>query len=234
MFMALGGHEDATNSFVTSDSIETPLKDEPALQVYRASPSSPSTPSYKHVLTTKFWVGEEEGPENDYIANDDSYWDIHWVEHYGGVDTPECRNGYLPCGFTPKENPFYIALPYGEYRADSRSLKESVQQIPWFSSTRTTSLLKNQWIEVTYKSTTCYGQWEDVGPFLIDDFDYVFGDAPPSNTFGVRAGLDVSPALWDCLGLTTNATTSWRFVDAVDVPEGPWTKVITTSGLNWN
>jgi hypothetical protein len=43
-----------------------------------------------------------------------------------------------------------------------------------------------------------------VGPFEVDDFDYVFGATPnPRNTFDVKAGLDVSPAVWHYLGMTT-------------------------------
>ena len=65
---------------------------------------------YKVVMTTQFWVGEEADESNGYIRNDDSYWDEEWVEHYGGVDLPSCRAGFYPCGFTPKENPFYWSL----------------------------------------------------------------------------------------------------------------------------
>jgi hypothetical protein len=169
-------------------------------------------PVYKVALTTQFWVGESSDESNGYIPNDESYWDDRWAEHFGGVDDPACRTGYYPCGFVPQENPFYFALPYGS-KSD-------------FS-------LKNRWIEVVYKGKTCYGQWEDVGPFLTDDFLYVFDSAAPSNTFGVGAGLDISPALWDCLGLTDNETTKWRFVDASEVPSGPWTEIITTSGTSW-
>ena len=36
------------------------------------------------------------------------------------------------------------------------------------------------------------------------------------------AGLDVSPAVRDFLGLTGMDVTSWRFVDFPDIPPGPW------------
>lgn len=190
-------------------------------------------PVYKRAITTQFWVGESSNESNGFIPNHESYWDDAWMIHFGGVDTPECRTGYYPCGFVPQENPFYVALPYGEFEEGSDTLKRSAQRIPWFSSNASGPLLKNRWIEVVYQGKVCYGQWQDVGPFLTDDFDYVFGSNQPINTFGERAGLDISPALWDCLGLTTNEVTEWRFVDIKQVPDGPWKRIITTRGISW-
>ena len=68
----------------------------------------------KRTWTTCFWVGEPTDKENAYIPNDCSYWDDEWMKHFGGVDDPDPRNGYHPAKFTPKQNPFYFALPYGE------------------------------------------------------------------------------------------------------------------------
>lgn len=176
-----------------------------------------SVSRYKHVVTTLFWVGEEADASNDFIANDRSYWDAQWEER------------------APKENPYYVALPYGEFtqEAGATVLKESAWRVPWFGKDEK-PLLKNRWVEVVYEGRRCYGQWEDVGPSESDDFAYVFGDAAPKNTFGARAGLDVSPALFECLGLRDNAVTGWRFVDEEEVPEGPWKRVITTSPLDWS
>ena len=36
------------------------------------------------------------------------------------------------------------------------------------------------------------------------------------------AGLDVSPAVRDYLGLQPTDVTDWRFVDFSEVPRGPW------------
>jgi hypothetical protein len=36
------------------------------------------------------------------------------------------------------------------------------------------------------------------------------------------AGLDVSPAVRDYLGLQPTDVTDWRFVDTADVSPGPW------------
>lgn len=89
--------------------------------VAKASPSRSVNPEFKSAMTTLFWVGERSNAENNFIPNHESYWDTDWQTSYGGVDDPEHRNGYWPAGFRPKENPFYVALPYGEF---SRLLKD--------------------------------------------------------------------------------------------------------------
>jgi hypothetical protein len=86
---------------------------------------------------------------------------------------------------------------------------------------------------VTYHGRTCYGQWEDVGPFESDDFNYVFGFSKPINVNLAHAGLDVSPALWHCLGMSRNDFTRWSFDDAANVPAGPWKDIVTTSEISW-
>lgn len=194
---------------------------------------------YKRTLATMFWVGEASGPENDYIPNHVSYWDGAWLAHFGGVDDPECRRGYYPCGFTPKENPFYVALPYGERTTiddATDELRESAESVPWFDEAVLAGapLLKNRWVEVNAGGKSCYGQWEDVGPFEDNDYEFVFGDSPIArNIYGVAAGIDLSPALFTCLGFDSNMEVEWRFVPADKVPAGPWTAITTKSGVNF-
>lgn len=186
---------------------------------------------YHDVLATVFWVGEGATGENDYISNYASAWDSHWQESFGGLDNPTERCGYRPCDFTPGENPFYVALPYNDLGENDQQ-KSSASSIPWFEpQPRSSSLLKNRWVEVRKGSQVCYGQWEDVGPFEEDDVDYVFGTVPPGNSFGEGAGIDLSPALRDCLRMRGNEKVQWRFVEANEVPDGPWTEIITTSGV---
>ena len=85
---------------------------------------------FKETMTTMFWVGEAADAENDYISNHESYWDKDWLISFGGVDDPIHRNGHWPAGFTPKENPFYVALPYGEFtergRLEGRGARHSL------------------------------------------------------------------------------------------------------------
>ena len=63
--------------------------------------SNPSTMTqFKKTITTIFWVGEGATEENAYIHNRSSYWDDNWMKHYGGVDSPLNRKGWLPAAFT--------------------------------------------------------------------------------------------------------------------------------------
>lgn len=203
-----------------------------------AAPAPPTTaapgpgttyPWHTGISTTVFWVGEAPGPDNGYISNGPSAWDEEWTAHYGGYDDPDNRNGYLPAGFTPKENPFYFALPYNDY--SNRTLAASI--IPWAKSRSwgpRESMVKNQWIEIRYKGKTVYAQWEDVGPYNEDDSAYVFGTAKSR----YKIGLDVSPATRDYIGLGDGGSVDWRFVDESAVPAGPWRNVITRSQVSWS
>ncbi len=181
---------------------------------------------FKKTITTVFWVGEDATGENAYIDNHGSYWDSHWMKHFGGVDSPTHRNGFFPAGFTPKQNPFYVALPFAEVDQDG-NLKEATKKIPGFGESGE-PLTRNRWVEIRYKDKSCYAQWQDAGPFGEDDFDWVFGEAKkPRNTQGLKAGLDISPAAAQYLGIEDSARTEWRFVDAAQVPEGPWRTIVT-------
>jgi hypothetical protein len=63
---------------------------------------------------------------------------------------------------------------------------------------------------------------EDVGPFYTDSAAYVFGDGRPSPNVNHGAGIDVSPAVRDYLGLGPLGLVDWRFVEQAEVPAGPW------------
>jgi len=190
-------------------------------------------PNHQSVRATMFWVGEPPDEDNANITNVSSSWTENWVKAFGGIDSPENRCGYKPCGFEPKENAFYFALPYNDYTADGNLKAASeLKRIPWFSgpAPEGMSLLKNRWIAVTLNGKTAYAQWEDVGPFNENDVEYVFGNTKPK----ARAGLDLSPAMNDYLGLGGEANVSWKFVEASDVPDGPWKTLVTTSGLDYS
>ena len=60
----------------------------------------------EYIQATLFWIGEKQSEENGWVGNEMSAWDVDWETHFGGYDDPTCRDGYLPCDFTPKENPF--------------------------------------------------------------------------------------------------------------------------------
>jgi hypothetical protein len=180
------------------------------------------------VTTTVFWVGEKAGAENANIANSMSVWDEKWQEQYGGVDSPNSRNSYYPAGFTPKENPFYFALPYSDITPEG-TRKNTATNCPFVASSKNQSWCKNGWIKITFGQKIVYAQWEDAGPLGEDDVQYVFGTALPKNTFNDHAGLDVSPAVRDFLQLPDISKTDWEFVDETSVPFGPWRTIVTTS-----
>jgi hypothetical protein len=182
----------------------------------------------KSCMTTKFWCGESSDSSNAFIPNVSSYWLDDWVSSFGGIDDPRRRNGYHPAKFTPKENPFYFALPYGEFvDGDPDHLKPSASNVPWYRH-GLQPLLKNLWLKVDHGGRSVFCQWADVGPNGEDDFAWVFGDASaPRNTFGLKAGLDLSPACWTVLGVAENVITSWCFVKADEVLDGPWREIIT-------
>jgi hypothetical protein len=183
-------------------------------------------------MATTFWVGEPAGEDNGDISNAASTWDEHWQEHFGGVDDPRHRNGWHPAGFTPRENPFYVALPYNDLD-DNGEVKASAAAIPWGAArVEGQSVVKNRWLHIVSSDKSVYAQWEDAGPFGEDDFAYVFGDAAPKNKINQSAGIDASPAVRDYLGLDDLTPVSWQFVDQAAVPPGPWLDIITTSGVD--
>jgi peptidoglycan/xylan/chitin deacetylase (PgdA/CDA1 family) len=191
-------------------------------------------PLHRNITTTYFWIGEPADADNQYIDNTASAWDDKWVNHYGGVDDPKNRDQYLPSDFVPKENPFYFALPYNDFNDDGTRKANAYNVVYWSGEKKTwddsESMLKNRWIEITKGDKTVYAQWEDSGPFVYDDYNYVFGGTQPKNTVNHNAGLDVSPAVKDYINLQHGKNVvSWRFVDFGDVPDGPWKDIITTS-----
>jgi len=201
------------------------------------NPPSFYYPVHTAITATFFWVGEPSDSNNGYIPNSESSWDIHWLAHYGGVDDPNNRNGYLPAGFIPKENPFYFALPYNDFDENGNRRQSAYTEIYWAKYKKWSayeSMCKNQWIKITKGSKSVYAQWEDCGPYFYDDSGYVFGTSLPRNqTINNSSGLDVSPAVEEYLGLTGLDTVSWQFVDPGNVPTGFWKNIITTSQIDW-
>ena len=187
-----------------------------------------------YVTCTIFWVGEEAKGRNQ-KSNNKSSWDQQWSLNYGGHDDPNSENRiadhaqgeFRPKSFVPKLNSFYIALPYNDM-VDAKSRKpEMAKIIPWFSRVQREpgkSLCKGRWIQIYRGGKSCYGQWEDCGPSVTDDWEYVFGNKPPSNRENGTAGIAVSPAIRDYLGMESGDKVHWRFVEAVQVPFGPWKK----------
>ncbi len=174
------------------------------------------------------------------------------------TEARDASNGYFPKNQpTPKENPFYLDLPYDDVN-DSAAFQQRCQVIPWAAADNAAtgvnhcadpnySYMKNHWVKLSGPNgNVCYGQIEDAGPSsgtAYHDAAYVFGSTNlrPANTdfsadAAQGAGMDVSPALNGCLGFAeldgSGDHVSWSFVDRANVPAGPWLTVQTTSGVS--
>jgi len=218
-------------------------------------PEPAAYPLHTGIVATTFWVGEIFDPTASDGSQVYSTYDSRWAAHYGSCDgivveghcTTEPRsagNGYFPTSMTPRENPFYLDLPFDDVN-DPAAFARRGSVIPWagdpgyagHQADPAFSYMKNRWVQISTDGKTCYGQIQDAGPGQYNDADYVFGtnDRRPKNTKFNSAGMDVSPALNGCLGFTDltgdTAHVDWRFVEPADVPGGPWRTLVTTSGV---
>jgi hypothetical protein len=179
------------------------------------------------IYTTMFYIGEG-GSSISSTTNVSSSWDAEWLQSNRGSDNPYDRSGYAPSTHAATLNPFYIALPFNDMVYPDKAR----QWVPGYwhrpnKDGKPVSACKDRWVEIKAEDGSghvCYAQWEDVGPLRYDHAEYVFGPERPDTL--TRAGLDVSPAVYQFLGLSENKhpTTRWRFVDDEDVPPGAWLK----------
>jgi len=235
MVAAAKGDEQSTSPYATAADFakyamklreQALLKVEP--QVFVPTSSRPTTqrfPWKMNIVTTVFWVGEQAGGNNP-VPNYRSSWDFNWTTNYGGFDTPDpsARRNYIPVAFIPHQNPFYCALPYNDV-THGQFKPEAPLVIPWFKRYYTGpghSVCQHRWLAIRKGNRTCFAQWEDCGPFRTDHFQYVFGTEHPKPNLNHGAGLDVSPAVRDYLGLQPTDVTDWQFVEVQDIPPGPW------------
>jgi len=198
----------------------------PSVSAAPRAGNSRSYPWKNNIMTTVFWVGEQP-TQNNPVPNCKSSWDVAWARNFGGYDNPDPRErrGYLPARFIPRQNPFYVALPYNDVTR-GRTKPEAPRVIPWFREAfvkQGQSVCKGRWVVVRYRGRDAYAQWEDCGPFRTDHWQYVFGNQRPLPNLNQAAGLDISPAVRDYLGMRGGKdVTSWRFVEFREVPRGPW------------
>lgn len=222
-------------------------------------PAAQTYPLHTGIVSTTFWIGEVFNPSVPDGSQVFSTYDSMWESHYGGCDglttsgtcQTEARtavNGFFPTSMTPKENPFYLDLPYDDLH-DPIAFANRDRDVPWANTAPYSahhgdtgfSYMKNRWVRIVGPTgQVCFGQNEDAGPShdkLYHDATYVFGstDARPFQLYFNNAGMDVSPALNGCLGFSQlngqNDHVTWQFVEATDVPNGPWTTLVTTSGV---
>ena len=207
------------------------LKMAPAVQVPTTSRSFSFGGRYPwkmSIVTTIFWVGEGSSPRNP-TPNRASSWDPNWMGNYGGVDHPDAghRRGFIPATFIPGQNPFYCALPYNDV-THGTTKPEASFVIPWFRRSFERpghSVCHGRWLAIRKGSRVAFAQWEDCGPFRTDHWQYVFGKELPKPNLNGGAGLDVSPAVRDYLGMNgTRDVCDWKFVEFSEIPYGPWSR----------
>jgi hypothetical protein len=205
----------------------------------RPSSSTIKYPWKTYVTATIFWCGEQPTARNP-TPNCMSSWDVKWMENFGGYDNPDPKQRVLnsstgdfhPKDFVPKLNPFYIALPYNDLISWKEHKPEASKVIPWFSRVNPQpgkTVLKGRWIQIFVNKRSCFAQWEDCGPWVTDDWPYVFGNKPPKATQNGAAGIDISPSVRDYLGIQSGTKVHWRFVEESQVSHGPWKKYGTQS-----
>ena len=190
-----------------------------------------------NIVTTTFWVGESAA-QNNPVHNFSSSWDKEWFRSFGGFDNPDVsarralpEGGTIAANFVPQGNPFYFALPYNDV-SQGRHKPEARMVVPWFKEVfeqEGKSVLRDRWIAIRKNmpngtSRVAYAQWSDCGPFRTDHYQYVFGNELPRWNLNKGAGLDVSPAVRDYLGMRPTDVTDWKFVEYRDVPIGPWSR----------
>ncbi|MDQ1573958.1 MAG: hypothetical protein QOH44_1517, partial [Actinomycetota bacterium] len=109
-------------------------------------PRAPANPYPWHtnIVSTTFWVGEIFDPNASDGSQVISTYDAHWYANYGGCDgvvaNGDCsterrtaQNGYFPLRMTPKQNPFYLDLPFDDIN-DPAAFARRGQVIPWATS----------------------------------------------------------------------------------------------------
>src|SRR5947209_1557195 len=116
-------------------------------------------PWKSQIVTTLFWIGEKPAGNNP-IPNRTSSWDKEWTKNYGGFDDPypAHRSNYIPAKFTPRQNPFYCALPYND-KAREGHRPEAPRVVPWFREAYQgpgVSTCKDRWIAIRKGNRTVY------------------------------------------------------------------------------
>src|SRR5438046_8377494 len=116
---------------------------------HSASATGKRYPWKKNIVTTVFWIGERPNGNNP-VPNRISSWDRDWSRSYGGFDDPNPahRSNYTPVKFTPRQNPFYCALPYNDKAANGHR-PEAPRAVPGFNEAyqgRAVSTSRDRWV----------------------------------------------------------------------------------------
>ncbi len=199
--------------------------------------------------TVSAWDGEwgkKFGIEDAPLISRDANF-IPTSSQYKGTENPF----YCALPYNDMSNAVYDGSGIEDHSApvDQYSRKlNAYEVIPWANEMSTdqwgfgNSMCKNRWVKIQVSGTdkVCYVQWEDAGPYYYNNHKYVFGtDRPANTTDAPYAAIDLSPSA--CLYLeqqlqvwgAPSFEVDWSFVNAEDVPDGPWKRHVTTGQINW-
>ena len=128
---------------------------------HRASVTEERYPWKRNIVTTVFWIGERPSRNNP-VPNRRSSWDKDWTRNYGGFDDPNPahRSNYIPVKFTPRQNPFYCALPYND-----KSVNGHRPEAPRVVSAVTSlwSWCRDERALRVEDGDACFPLWEQIG-----------------------------------------------------------------------
>ena len=138
-------------------------------------------PWHTDIVATTFWVGEVFDANASDGSQVISTYDSKWWDHYGGCDgvvvDGECRtearsadNGYFPRQMTPRQNPFYLDLPFDDIN-NPTAFAQRGSVVPWAhepglsgrAGDWSVSFMKNRWVKIKRGDRICYGQIQDAG-----------------------------------------------------------------------
>ena len=84
-----------------------------------------------------------------------SCWDPHWAKNYGGIGRAGAAQrtaDYIPAAFIPRQNPFYVALPYNDMEHGAHKA-EATKVIPVVCEELqgpSKSVCKGRWIAIRF------------------------------------------------------------------------------------
>jgi len=174
------------------------------------------------IVTTVFWVGEQAGGNNR--SKLQKFLDFNWSENYAEPILRFQRTAQLhPNCFYSQAKPLLLCftvhdVTHGQFKPEAPLV------IPWFKHEYRGRGSRYAEIDglpfVRQSHLLCaMGRLRSVSH---DHFQYVFGNERPKPNLNHGAGLDVSPAVRDYLGLAPTDVTDWQFVEVRDVSSGPW------------
>ena len=204
------------------------LKVEPQVFVPTTSRFSSSRYPWKtDIVTTVFWIGEHADREQS-RSESQEFLGLATGRAITAVTTAPIPHGGTTTSRSISSRGrirFTVALPYndvthGQFKPEARDW--SFRGFDRHSCSRGIRFAKIAGSRSAEAIGSATRNGKIVGrsaPTISNTFSRTNARRPNLNH---GAGLDVSPAVRDYLGLRTDVLTDWQFVEVRDVPPGPW------------